>query len=319
KRGNPHIVIATPSRLKTILETGIARLDYVDFIIVDEADLMLRMGLGSDFQYIMSALPAKRQTLMFSATWPQSVQTMADQFLKDYVRVNVGKTRSNQSLTVNKNIEQTIKVCKECDKEKILLDIMNEFVPTISGFIKTIIFVRHKKTADRLVRSLAQDSFPARAFHSNKHQRERDYVIREFRRGNISIIVATDVASRGLDFKDVKLVINYDFPSNLEDYTHRIGRTGRHKEKGRAVTLFTSKNIIHKTSLIELLTEADQNVDPILLNLTPDSDPESGSTTTEDSGYESSGEYESNSDSESNNWSDDEIIRKTNDNDKKVK
>ncbi|CAG2166638.1 unnamed protein product [Oppiella nova] len=306
KRANPHIVIATPARMHSILEKGIAKLEFIDFIAVDEADLMLQMGMGSHFNDIMTALPQKRQTLMLSATWPPEVQHLADRFLKNYIHVSVSKTRSLESLTLNKNIQQLVKVCKESEKDEKLMEYMNEFIPTISGFLKTIIFVRHKRTADRLVRVLKRDSFPARALHSDKEQNERDFVIREFRKGSIPILVATEVASRGLDFKDVRLVLNYDFPSKMEDYIHRIGRTGRHKDKGTALTLFTAKNICHKESLIQLLTESGQQIDQNLRDLSEESDPpEATPSSTEDSGYESSGEYDSDSDNESKDWASD--------------
>lgn len=198
KKGNPHIVIATPSRLGMILEKKMTNLESVDYVVVDEADYMLKLGFESAFRKVMQLLPEKRQTVMFSATWPQSVQTIAEDFLKDYIRVMVSQNESNESLTINKNIEQLVRVCKESEKTNQLFEIINDLVPTVSGYIKTIIFVRHKTTANLLVRLLKKESFPSRALHSNKSQSEREFVIREFRKGSVPILIATDVASRGL-------------------------------------------------------------------------------------------------------------------------
>ncbi|XP_054157627.1 uncharacterized protein LOC128955973 [Oppia nitens] len=320
-KANPHIVISTPSRLETIFQKGITKLDNVDYVVVDEADLMLKSGQQSSFAHIMNNLPKKRQTLMFSATWPPSVQKLAEQYLDNYIRVNVSQTQSLSSLTVNKNIEQIVKVVKESEKEDKLLEVMNELVPSVTGFIKTIIFVRSKRTANRLVKFLKKESFPARAFHSSKHQEERDYIIREFRKGVIPILVATDVASRGLDFINVKFVINYDFPSQMEDYIHRIGRTGRYKETGKALTFFTAKNIYHKSNLIELLKETKQTIDKNLIDLTEESEDniikdDNNNNNDKDSGYESSGEGNDldndEDESSSSEWtSDDESTNKT--------
>ena len=178
KRGNPHIVIATPARLETLLEKKRVTLENVDYVVVDEADHMLKMGFESAFRKVMQLLPQKRQTLMFSATWPQSVQSIADDFLKDHIRVMVSQTESIESLTLNKNIEQLVRICKESEKTDQLIEFVNSCVPTVSGYVKTIIFVRHKKTADKLVRVLKRESYPSRALHSNKSQNEREFVIR---------------------------------------------------------------------------------------------------------------------------------------------
>ena len=178
KRANPHIVIATPDRLKIILERRVASLDNIDYVVVDEADRMLKMGYESAFRQVMELLPKNRQTLMFSATWPPTMQKIAEEFLKNYIHINIAQTKSMQSLTVNKNIDQTVRVCKESEKMEQFVEVINELVPTISGYIKTIVFVRQKKTADKLVKVLKKDNFPARALHSNKSQVERDYVIR---------------------------------------------------------------------------------------------------------------------------------------------
>ncbi|CAG8604726.1 6915_t:CDS:2, partial [Diversispora eburnea] len=132
---------------------------------------------------------------------------------------------------------------------------------------KTLIFTGTKRTADEITKYLRQDGWPALAIHGDKAQTERDWVLSEFRSGKSPIMVATDVASRGIDVKDVKLVINYDFPTNVEDYVHRIGRTGRGGAKGQAITFFTMENAKQAKDLVNILREANQEVDPKLLEL----------------------------------------------------
>jgi superfamily II DNA/RNA helicase len=178
KDANPHIVIATPGRLEDVLKQKLAELKFVDYLVIDEADRMLSMGYETAFRNIMNLLPKKRQTLMFSATWPQNVQSIANEFLRDYIHVTVSQNSVNQSLTVNKNIEQIVKICDEEEKEIKLIECLNKYVPTVSGYTKTIIFVRKKRTADKLAKLLRKEYLYSRALHSNKSQPERDFIIR---------------------------------------------------------------------------------------------------------------------------------------------
>jgi superfamily II DNA/RNA helicase len=175
---NPHIVIATPGRLEEVLKEKSAELKFVDYLVIDEADRMLSMGYETAFRYIMNSLPNKRQTLMFSATWPQNVQSIANEFLRDYIHVTVSQNSLNQSLTVNKNIQQIVHICNEEEKQIKLIECLNKYVPTVSGYTKTIIFVRKKRTADELTKLLKKEYLFSRALHSNKSQPERDFVIR---------------------------------------------------------------------------------------------------------------------------------------------
>lgn len=195
---------------------------------------------------------------MWSATWPKEVCRLAEDFLKNYVHINIGAS----SLSANHNILQIVDVCQEHDKEAKLGKLLDEISSDSSN--KTLVFTETKKKADDLTRVMRRNGYPAMAIHGDKQQRERDWVLNEFRKGNTSILVATDVAARGLDVDDVKFVINYDYPNNSEDYIHRIGRTGRRNTSGTAYTFFTSKNSPKAKDLVSVLKEAKQVVNPQL-------------------------------------------------------
>ncbi|GAW09778.1 DEAD-domain-containing protein [Lentinula edodes] len=198
-----------------------------------------------------------RQTLMFSATWPKDVQKLASDFLHDMIQCNVG----SMDLTANHNIEQIIDVCSEFEKRNKLISHLEKISAENA---KVLIFVATKRVADEITKYLRQDGWPALAIHGDKEQRERDWVLGEFKAGRSPILIATDVASRGLDVKDVGYVINYDFPNNCEDYVHRVGRTGRAGKKGTSFTYFTTENARSARELISILREAKSVVPPEL-------------------------------------------------------
>ncbi|KLO05001.1 DEAD-domain-containing protein [Schizopora paradoxa] len=252
-----EIVIATPGRLIDMLETQKTNLRRVTYLVMDEADRMLDMGFEPQIRKIVSQIRPDRQTLMFSATWPKDVQKLANDFLKNYIQVNIG----SMELTANHNIAQIVEVCTDFEKRtkmvKHLEAIANENA-------KVLIFVGTKRVADDITKHLRQDGWPALAIHGDKEQRERDWVLSEFKAGRSPILIATDVASRGLDVKDVGYVINYDFPNNCEDYIHRIGRTGRAGMKGTSYTFFTTDNARSARELLTILKEAKANVPPEL-------------------------------------------------------
>jgi len=252
-----EIVIATPGRLIDMLETQKTNLKRVTYLVLDEADRMLDMGFEPQIRKIVSQIRPDRQTLMFSATWPKDVQKLANDFLNNLIQVNIG----SMELTANHNIAQIIEVCTDFEKRakmtKHLEVIANENA-------KVLIFVGTKRVADDITKYLRQDGWPALAIHGDKEQRERDWVLSEFKAGRSPILIATDVASRGLDVKDVGYVINYDFPNNCEDYIHRIGRTGRAGMKGTSFTFFTTDNAKSARELLTILKEAKANVPPEL-------------------------------------------------------
>ncbi|XP_040003437.1 probable ATP-dependent RNA helicase DDX17 [Xiphias gladius] len=256
-----EICIATPGRLIDFLEVGKTNLRRCTYLVLDEADRMLDMGFEPQIRKIVEQIRPDRQTLMWSATWPKEVRQLAEDFLRDYVQINIGALE----LSANHNILQIVDVCMETEKDHKLIQLMEEIMAEKEN--KTIIFVETKKRCDDLTRRMRRDGWPAMCIHGDKSQPERDWVLTEFRSGKAPILIATDVASRGLDVEDVKFVINYDYPSSSEDYVHRIGRTARSTNKGTAYTFFTPGNLRQARDLVRVLEEARQAINPKLLQL----------------------------------------------------
>ncbi|CAH0546283.1 unnamed protein product [Brassicogethes aeneus] len=253
-----EIIIATPGRLIDFLESGRTNLRRCTYLVLDEADRMLDMGFEPQIRKVIEQIRPDRQTLMWSATWPKEVQALAQEFLKDYVQINVGSL----SLSANHNILQIIDVCQEYEKETKLSTLLKEIMSEKEN--KTIIFIETKKRVDDITRKMKRDGWPAVCIHGDKSQQDRDWVLQDFRSGKAPILVATDVAARGLDVEDVKFVINFDYPSNSEDYVHRIGRTGRSQRTGTAYTFFTPSNHNKAADLVAVLKEAKQVINPKL-------------------------------------------------------
>lgn len=253
-----EIVIATPGRLIDFLDKDVTNLRRVTYLVVDEADRMLDMGFEPQLRKIISHIRPDRQVLMWSATWPKGVQTLAEDFLIDYVQINIGSLK----LAANNNIEQIIDVCEEYEKEAKLHQLLKNFCGN-----KIIIFVETKKKVDELTDAVRRSGFAAISMHGNKTQYERDHVLNEFRNGRSMILIATDVAARGLDVEDVRCVINFDYPNSSEDYVHRIGRTGRCQQAGVACAFFTPTNHKQAKDLINVLQETNQFVSPKLQEL----------------------------------------------------
>jgi len=217
------------------------------------------MGFEPQIRKIVDQIRPDRQTLMWSGTWPKEVQRLAHDYLKEFIQVNIGA----DGLTANHNITQIVEVISESEKHERLNYHLGQVLAN-EATNKTLVFVGTKKAADEIVAFLRRDGYPALGIHGDKAQSERDWVLGEFRAGRAPIMVATDVASRGIDVKDIKTVINYDFPNNTEDYVHRIGRTGRAGSKGVAITLFTSDNSRQARDLVGVLREAGSPIDPKL-------------------------------------------------------
>jgi ATP-dependent RNA helicase DDX5/DBP2 len=256
-----EICIATPGRLIALLEAGRTNLKRVTYLVLDEADRMLDMGFEPQIRAILSQIRPDRQTCMWSATWPKEVQRLAREFLAEYIQVNIGSLE----LSANHNVKQIVEVVQRDEKRSKLKAHLDTIMKDKTQ--KTIIFTTTKKAADEVTWALRQDSWPALAIHGDKSQNERDYVLREFKSGRSPVMIATDVAARGLDVKDIKYVINYDFPNNIEDYIHRIGRTGRANTTGTAISFFTFEDGKLAKDLIEILIEAKQDVNPELYEL----------------------------------------------------
>ncbi len=227
----PRIIVGTPGRINDHLKRGNLKLKNTDFLVLDETDRMLDMGFGIQIEAITNFLPQQRQTLMFSATMPKNIVTLAGKYLNDPVRISIGEVNA-----VAKNIRQELVKTSESDKYPNLV----EQIKDKSG--STIIFVKTKVSADRLATKLCRDSIEADAIHGDLRQGKRQAIIRSFRNEKFKILVATDVAARGLDVPHIENVVNYDLPQCPEDYIHRIGRTARAGASGIAINLITPQD-----------------------------------------------------------------------------
>lgn len=256
-----EIVIATPGRLLDFLEAGKTNLRRCTYLVLDEADRMLDMGFEPQIRKICEQVRPDRQVLMWSATWPKEVRSLAEEFLKEYIHLTIGSL----SLAANHNILQIVDVCEDYEKDTKLDRLLEEIMGEKEN--KTLVFVETKKRVDELTRRMRRDGWPAMCIHGDKAQPERDWVLNEFRNGRAPILVATDVAARGLDVEDIKFVINFDYPNSSEDYVHRIGRTGRLDKQGTAYTFFSMGNMKQAKDLIDVLKEAQQVVNPKLFQL----------------------------------------------------
>lgn len=225
-----QIIAATPGRLLDLLSSGGLNGFKPRFVVLDEADEMLDMGFLEDIKSIFGYMPDKRQTLLFSATIPKLVEKLSESFLKNPVRVN---TKINQAAT-NADIDELHFIIEEYERDNALIRLIDYYEP-----VKSITFTRTKKDAERVATSLVAKGYSARSLHGDLSQPQREEVIKSFRKGDVAVLVATDVAARGLDIADVTHVFNYHLPFDPESYVHRVGRTGRAGNKGIAITLVT--------------------------------------------------------------------------------
>ncbi|TEB32991.1 DEAD-domain-containing protein [Coprinellus micaceus] len=251
------LLSATPGRLVDLIERGRISLANIKYLVLDEADRMLDMGFEPQIRRIVQGedMPGvqERQTLMFSATFPRDIQMLARDFLKDYIFLSVGRVGST-----SENITQKIEYVEDTDKRSVLLDILASQPRDSIGL--TLVFVETKRMADMLSDFLHGNNMPATSIHGDRTQREREHALHTFRTGKTPIMVATAVAARGLDIPNVTHVVNYDLPSDIDDYVHRIGRTGRAGNTGVSTAFFNrgNKNIVR--DLVELLREANQEI-----------------------------------------------------------
>ncbi|CAK7216560.1 ATP-dependent RNA helicase dbp2 [Sporothrix bragantina] len=255
-----EVCIATPGRLIDMLESGKTNLRRVTYLVLDEADRMLDMGFEPQIRKIIGQIRPDRQTLMWSATWPKEVRNLAADFLTNFIQVNIGSL----DLSANHRITQIVEVVTESEKRDRMIKHLEKALDDKEKNNKVLIFTGTKRVADDITRYLRQDGWPALSIHGDKQQNERDWVLDQFKTGKSPVMVATDVASRGIDVRNITHVINYDYPNNSEDYIHRIGRTGRAGATGTAITLFTTDNAKQARDLVGVLQEAKQNIDPRL-------------------------------------------------------
>ncbi len=225
------IIIATPGRLISHLMGGHIDLKRVSFFVLDEADRMLDMGFYDDIMKIVSYLSDERQTIMFSATMPSDIRTLAGNILKNPAEVKIAVSKPAEK------IKQTAYLCHENMKNNIIRSIFSD-----DKLDRVIIFASSKQKVKELTSSMKQKGYNVEAMHSDLEQKERDVVMRDFKNRRVNILIATDIVSRGIDIDDIQMVINYDVPRDPEDYVHRIGRTARANRDGQAVTLVTQKD-----------------------------------------------------------------------------
>jgi len=224
-RAHPYFVIGTPGRIKDLIERRVLNLAHFQTVVLDEADRMLDMGFIHDMKYILSLMPEKRHTLFFSATLSSDIEAIIKNFLHEPVRVTV-KTGDT-----SKNVDQDVVRMQGKNKIEVLHELLSQ-----PEFDRVIVFGRTKYGVEKLSQTLTKMGVPAASIHGDKSQNHRQRALGDFKANKVKVLIATDVAARGLDIPKVSHVINYDVPNTYEDYVHRIGRTGRAGERGKALT-----------------------------------------------------------------------------------
>jgi ATP-dependent RNA helicase DBP3 len=255
---NADIVVACPGRLLDLINEGCCDLSEVSYVVLDEADRMLDMGFERDIRAIFAKVQKKRQTLMFSATWPKSVQLLASEFLVNPIRVVVG----SEDLAANSRVEQIVEVIEMDARDKRLFELLKSYHKQGE---KMLIFVLYKKEATRIEMLLTRRGFACTSIHGDKTSPARAQALESFKKGNPPLMIANDVAARGLDITKVEYVINYSFPLTVEDYVHRIGRTGRAGATGISHTFFHKHDKSLSGELIGVLRAAKAPIPEELL------------------------------------------------------
>ncbi|GFP79323.1 dead-box ATP-dependent RNA helicase 5 [Phtheirospermum japonicum] len=254
------MVIGTPGRLRDLIEMGMCKLNDVSFVVLDEADRMLDMGFEPEVRSILSQTCSVRQMVMFSATWPPAVHQLAQEFMDpNPVKVVVG----SEDLAANHDVMQIVEVLEDRARDERLQVLLEKYHKSRKN--RVLVFVLYKKEASRVENMLHRKGWKVVSISGDKAQNARTQALSLFKDGTCPLLIATDVAARGLDIPDVEVVINYSFPLTTEDYVHRIGRTGRAGKKGVAHTFFMKENKGLSGELVNVLREANQVVPESLL------------------------------------------------------
>lgn len=249
----PEIIIATPGRLNDLLTNNIIDLTSVTYVVLDEADRMLDMGFMPQIRRILVEVRPDRQTVMMSATWPPGVRKIARDFMDDPAQIFVGSL----DLAAVNSVTQEIIITDQDSKRKLLYDFI---LKTMKDTDKAIVFVGRKSVADDISSELALNDISCSCMHGDRDQEDRERALADIKSGFIKLIIATDVASRGLDIDDITYILNYDFPSNAEEYVHRVGRTGRAGRTGKSITFFTREDWRHAQELIDILSKSESTI-----------------------------------------------------------
>lgn len=252
-RAGAHLVVGTPGRLNDYLEGGELTLENCKNLVLDEADRMLDMGFEPQIRTLIKAIPRDRQTMMFSATWPREVRNLVQDYLHRPVYIQIG----SHEATANKDITQEVVICSgQREKSENLLEILTK----IDRAERVIVFTNTKKLCESLASELWSSRIHCVTIHGDKEQRDRDQALHSFKTGRTPVMLATDVAARGLDIKGVKLVVNYDVAPCPDDHIHRIGRTGRAGVPGRAVTFLDHRESKEAREVMRSMEKAGQRV-----------------------------------------------------------
>jgi len=225
-RGGVDILVATPGRLLDLMQQGFITLKDIEYFVLDEADQMLDMGFIHDIKKLLEKLPKQRQSLFFSATMPASIVELSRKILGSYEKVTIQPEQATAE-----RVDQALYFVAKKDKPALLAHLIHEKDPE-----STLVFSRTKHGADKIVRKLEKSGIKAAAIHGNKSQNQRQKALGNFKKGNLSVLIATDIAARGIDVSQLELVINFDLPNVAETYVHRIGRTGRASASGVAIS-----------------------------------------------------------------------------------
>ncbi|KAG5339518.1 DDX43 helicase, partial [Acromyrmex charruanus] len=245
-----QIVIATPGRLNDLVQANVLDVSAVTYLILDEADRMLDMGFEPQIRKTLLGVRPNRQTVMTSATWPQGVRRLAQSYMKNPIQVFVGSL----DLAAVHSVTQRIYMANEDEKT------MHQFFKEMGPQDKVIVFFGKKSKVDDVSSDLALTNIDCQSIHGDRDQSDREQALEDLKTGAVQILLATDVASRGIDIEDITHVLNYDFPRDIEEYVHRVGRTGRAGRTGESITFMTRQDWHHAKALIDILEEANQEV-----------------------------------------------------------